>query len=154
MAGSFQKNIQIMTEKFNWHDEWNVRQDIQSARYVADFCPVERRYFPFECGWYVHTVMKYTENPIWYCMLEYAKSEKIPYEPEFLRPSWDPLVCLCGIGNMEEYFVLSDFCDVKVTEKGFTVCIEGKGNARYYIPTPKYREAATIVNKCVKKCTY
>lgn len=149
MGGSFRQNY----ERIGWNNrtvccEWNIVQDIESATFVAENMPCESYFIPFEAGKEVLTRMRTEKSPVWLSMKEYAIAEKIPYEPTFDRPSWDPVTCLCAISDVGTYYEYSEGGKITVTERGETVYTERiGGTAHYAMPKENYKKIAEIINK-------
>ncbi|MBQ5927198.1 MAG: nucleoside hydrolase [Clostridia bacterium] len=141
------------------HAEWNILQDVSSAQTVANECPAEMRFLPFEGGILAYTVNKKgVENPVYDSMTNYALSEGFTPQnhPEsfladgsFRRPSWDPVTCLCATEDCSKYFTLSPLGKLTIPDSGLTVWEEGEGNARFYILTDKFEEVASVVNSSI-----
>lgn len=134
MGGAFIQNYQHgkITEIFS---EWNILQDIKSARTFSELCPVETVYSPHEVGNVVFTKMKRNNNPVWFSMLEFAKANKFPYEPEFYRQSWDPITCLFALNENDSDFVLSKSGIITIDNKGITSFDANSEGNHYYIST-------------------
>lgn len=131
--------------------EWNILQDIAAARYFVGHCPVGVTFAPWEAGARVMTKMRRGDNPVWYCMLQYAVSENYPHEPEFERMSWDPVTCLCATDGCEEYFDYSEPGDISVDEAGVTSFAERAGGKhRILLLKEGYTKIAELINASVE----
>lgn len=134
MGGAFIQNYS--KEKINAiFSEWNILQDINSAMVFSDKCPIEVIYSPHEVGKQVMTKMEVGDNPVWTSMLEFAKSNKFSYEPNFYRQSWDPITCLFSLDELNPDFVLSNRGKITIDNKGITTYVLDKEGKDYYIST-------------------
>lgn len=100
--------------------EWNIEQDISAARYVADNCPVNIVYCPFELGYDIETGRN----------LPKGSPARLCYDIRsgLTRASWDPCATYYGAFGTGEIFSLSDRGKVSFDEKGkssFTVSENG-----------------------------
>lgn len=162
MGGCFAQNYEEgapIYGRSRHHAEWNILQDIDSAKITANECPVEMRFLPFEGGILAFTNnRKNQENPVFYSMTSYMLSEGFTPQnhPEsfladgtFRRHSWDPITCLCATEDCSEYFTLSPLGKISVTDNGYTVWEEGEGKGRFYILTKDFEKIETVVNAAV-----
>lgn len=147
MGGTFKQNYAYLEWTRDVFCEWNIAQDIPSARYFAEHCPVKTVFSPFEAGAKVLTKMREGENPVWFSMKQYAISEHFPYEPTFERNSWDPVTSLCAVDGCEEYYDYSPYGKITIDENGITSfeeCEEGKD--RILLLKDGYLDIADIIN--------
>lgn len=151
MGGSFAQNYDFLELHAEVAPEWNILQDIAAARYFVGHCPVGVTFAPWEAGARVMTKMRRGDNPVWYCMLQYAVSENYPHEPEFERMSWDPVTCLCATDGCEEYFDYSEPGDISVDEAGVTSFAERAGGKhRILLLKEGYTKIAELINASVE----
>ena len=153
MGGSFKENYapQGIVEEKEVIREWNILQDIGSARYVMDNCTCPMVLCPFEAGIYVKTEMRAGENPVWYAMKTFADYEKCESGNGFTRESWDPVTCLAALEDCSAYFDLSDGGRITVAEDGETVFHRTeKGTARFLIVKGNYDGLAQRINSLVR----
>ena len=151
MGGSFAQNYDFLNLHAEAAPEWNILQDIAAARYFVGHCPVGVTFAPWEAGARVMTKMRRGDNPVWYCMLQYAVSENYPHEPKFERMSWDPVTCLCATDGCEEYFDYSEPGDISVDEAGVTSFAERAGGKhRILLLKEGYTKIAELINASVE----
>lgn len=149
MGGCFEQNCATYGMEFT--PEWNIVQDIPAAQYFVAHCPVRVTFVPWEAGASVMTVMGQGDNPVWYSMLQYAISEKYPYEPTYERMSWDPVTCLCATEGCEEYYDYSEAGTVSVDDQGRTIFREEKdGKFRILLLKDGYQRIADKINASVE----
>ena len=95
MGGSFFGNDEAMTDE-NFA-EWNIEQDIESAKYVAENTPNEAVFCPFETGVKVGTYLKNTFGAVreitetFFKNCDERSGVKYVTDENRTRPSWDPL---------------------------------------------------------------
>ena len=116
--------------------EWNIEQDIESARAVFEMFPNEIIVCPFESGAKIATRLSSTGSLLKKSMEVFFRSvdEKGGNEyvenPERTRPSWDPLTCMVALGESD--YVCSESGTVRITETGITKFnVEPNGKHRY-----------------------
>lgn len=149
MGGSFEQNKSRADFSLDVQPEWNILQDVFSARYVTENCPVGIVFLPFEAGSRVMTRMDKGKNPVWFSMKNYAISEHFSYEPVFERMSWDPVTCLCATDGCEEYYDYSPEGKISVDERGNTVFTEGGGRDRIVLLKDGYLRIEELVNSMI-----
>ena len=140
MGGNFVEN----TPDFD--GEFNIKMDINAARYVAEMCPKDILFVPFECGALVYTNVPLKNTPLSFAMRTQAEYYK--KDPDnFKRPSWDPVTCFCTLENFTDYFYFSKKVRVEIDDKGRTIpYVDEKGNARYLSCFAGYEEVAKHIN--------
>lgn len=148
MGGAFLENYKDRTEIFG---EWNIMQDVPSARYVAQYFPCEMLYCPHEVGQPVKTKMQYSDNPVWFSMKAFALSDGQIYEPAFYRQSWDPITCLAATREDCELFSYSAYGKIEISENGRTHFKKEAGNHRFMLVNEKVAELEKLVNECVER---
>ena len=127
--------------------EWNILQDVESAKYVTEHFPAQILFCPHEAGDKVLTDMQSGNNPVWACMKQYAISEGFSYQPGFRRPSWDPITCLCALEQETNYFDRSELGKVIVGIDGVTTFHASEnGNVRILLNKENYLEIADRIN--------
>lgn len=131
--------------------EWNLLQDISSARYVSDHCPVEMIYCPHEIGNIVKTRMLDSDNPVWFSMLAFARSVQETIYPSFYRQSWDPVTSMLAIDKYSELFVLSDNGRITIDENGYTKHERNnRFSHRYVTLKTNIQEIELLVNNIIE----
>lgn len=150
MAGIFDKNDD--------RTEWNVHLDIDATRAVAELCPTQLTFLPFETGMNMMTggpiVAKYgEETPLSLSFLLYPPTKKDNY----LRHSWDPATALYAVEGCRELFDKTENGIITVDEKGitrFTPTADGKHSV-LYVNTKDGKseaEAKAAVAKYIDDC--
>lgn len=109
--------------------EFNIKEDIKSARYIAERWPTEIVYVPFEVGEPVFTEMGKGDNPVWYAMLCHNNFAPGKYR----RESWDPITCMVALDEGNPMYRYSVPGRVEVTEEGITRFIPDSGGNRRYM---------------------
>ena len=143
MGGNFVEN---QTDALG---EFNIRQDIASARKVFDLCPRDILLVPFECGARVYTHIPKKESPLRFSMACHA-SYFGQSPDDFKRPSWDPVTCLCAFGDFTEFYYFSDKIRVEVDDVGRTFPVSSpNGNVRYLMPFAGYEKIGDIINRLI-----
>ncbi len=110
--------------------EWNIEQDIDSARFVFASFPRPIKAIPFETGAIVKTSIDSTEGIVRSSMEAFFESIQNPSLKS--RPSWDPLTAMVSLN--EEGFRFSSTGKISISPKGiseFHACEEG--NASYLL---------------------
>lgn len=151
MGGVFAENYQNGGKIFT---EWNIEQDIQAARYVAEYFPCEMLYSPFEIGQRVKTKMQNSDNPVWFCMKSFAIAGGNDYQPVFYRSSWDPVTCLVATREESELFSYSPYGTIRIDEKGYTHFIKDSGEAgkhRFMLVNDRLPEVERLINESIEK---
>ena len=119
-------------------EEFNIRQDVFSARYVADNCPVDTIYVPFEAGFDVLTgknTLNDKNNPVGDAVRLLFATEFPDVSAENMeRSSWDPIAALIAVRGAERYFGLSEIgkADFSASSAG-KFLFSSDGNARYVL---------------------
>lgn len=132
--------------------EWNILQDIESARMVVDKWPTKIIFSPHEVGNVIKTKMMNTHNPVWESMAEFAISTNEKYEKDFYRQSWDPITCLLALGKYNHLFNLSKQGKVFIDEKGFASFRERKdGLHSYILLSSQLSEIEKVINISIEK---
>ena len=101
--------------------EWNVVQDIPSARFVFDNMPVNTIVSPGELGDVVYTgssVAGRENHPVLDSLIGFFEEQE-NYTPTevYMRQSWDPLTCYAAVLGMDD-FNISEKGDAKIDEFG------------------------------------
>ena len=148
MGGAFIENYDDRPQVFA---EWNIVQDVPSARYVAEYFPCEMLYSPHEIGNRVKTKMQNTDNHVWFSMRSFAIAEKKPYEPTFYRESWDPVTCLVATNEESDLFSYSEYGKIEIDERGRTVFKKEAGKHRFMLVNDKLPEVEKLVNESVER---
>ena len=145
MGGSFSENYKLWgREGQSPLCEWNIAQDVVSARFVAENIPVPICFVPFEAGAEVYAEIRETENqPLWDCAREFARKYGLSCKGTFSRPCWDPVTCLCAVSDVRKYYRFSEFGKVAISKEGITTfSAEKGGNARIVLLRENYRNVA------------
>lgn len=131
MGGAFEFN-----EQENPFSEWNIEQDIPSAKKTFEKFPCETVIIPSEVGARVSTtansIRGLTRKAIEVFFRTVDERNGIKYEEnlERTRPSWDPLTCMAAIN--EEKYNYSERGIVYISENGVTKFKKEKtGKCRY-----------------------
>lgn len=135
MGGSFFGNEKAMTDE-NFA-EWNIEQDIESARYAAENIPNEVIFCPFETGVKVGTYLKSTFGVVreitelFFKNCDERSGIKYVTDENRARPSWDPLTCMVAL--RENDYAFSPFGKVVIDERGKTVFSENADGRHKYL---------------------
>jgi inosine-uridine nucleoside N-ribohydrolase len=116
MAGSFNSS----------NPEWNILEDIESAKYVVDNFPRPIIMVPFEVGANVFTgknLLK-SDTPMG---LGYFIHNRGP------RQSWDPITCYLACEQNSSIFQLSGFGKIRIDEFGVTTFEIGAGQDQFVL---------------------
>ncbi len=117
--------------------EWNIEQDIPSAKKTFGEFPCEIVVVPSEAGARVATVASSTKGLTRKAMETFFKNADgrngIKYEenPERTRPSWDPLACMVALD--EDKYNYSGYGEVVVSENGITEFKKNKTKKHRYM---------------------
>lgn len=133
--------------------EWNIAQDIPSARYVAEYMPCEMIYCPFEVGKLVKTRMKKDEtNPVWFSMLSHARyTYGADYTGDFSRESWDPVTCLSALDENNPAFTYSKYGRIAINEQGQTLWTADEHRKHRYVTTEStMQRLENIINESIR----
>ena len=138
--------------------EWNVEQDIQSAKKTFNEFPCEIVVVPSEVGAKVATITSNTNGLTRKAMETFFKSvderngEEYKDNPERTRPSWDPLTCMVAIN--EDKYNYSENGEVVVLENGITEFKKNKtGKCRYMTPNNDFIKTEKDLNDYLKTLT-
>lgn len=148
MGGAFIENYENVERIFT---EWNILQDIPSARYVAEKFPCEILYSPHEIGKRVKTKMQCSDNPVWFSMKAFAISDGQTYEPEFYRQSWDPVTCMVALDEESELFSYSEYGKISINERGATVFEKQKGVHRFMLVNDRLADVEKLLNELIER---
>lgn len=125
--------------------EWNILQDINSAREFVDKCPVEIIFCPFDLGM-IKTGSKLFKKG-------YNSPIRLSYEVHSagLRESWDPITCYFAVRGECNLWSLSNFGSVLVNEEGVTIFKENK-NGKHRVLL--FKESENVVQEEIDKWIY
>ncbi len=154
MGGAFADNYDgEFAPKKQVFPEWNILQDIDAARFVAERFPCKMVYCPHEAGNFVYTDIQTGDNPVWYSMLKFAENmENNPTGKDFKRMSWDPITCIVAVEGVKDFYGLSREGRISVDEKGVTLFDGSKeGGHRYLTLKGNYDKISAYVNSWVEK---
>jgi inosine-uridine nucleoside N-ribohydrolase len=127
MGGNFFNNRE------NDDGEFNIKQDIESARYFFDNCPRDILLVPFECGDRIYTNIPKNDTPMRFAMETFAKYHGADVDT-FKRSSWDPLTCICALEDYTDYYYFSTKHKIIIDEK-------------YYLCGKLVDELVILINK-------
>lgn len=110
--------------------EWNIEQDVESARYVADRWPGNIVYVPYEIGAVVKTgapLLQEDErrNPV-------ARAYRL--HAGGIRESWDPITVLCAADEAaaRQYIEFEEICTISFAPDGVSFCAKNKDAKHSY----------------------
>lgn len=141
------KELYVMAGNFIdlTYAEYNVKIDIESAKYVAENFPAPIIYAGYELGELVRTgeSLKLSDdsNPVKKC---YAIRQA-----DGLRESWDPITVYCAIRENNAFFRKSEKCKITFDDKGCVV-IDGDGKDCYLIANATNEEIRKELEKYIK----
>ena len=134
--------------------EFNVAQDIASARKVFEEWPTDIVFSPWELGdqvrfkganidffeWYLRypTVEKYS-NPV---AIAYRKYLPMPYD----RQMWDPTATIYGVEGEGELFTVSPRGTVSISESGISTFNEDPAGRHRVLSVTKEQAEATLAH--------
>ncbi len=146
MGGSFIENYEFLGMKNEEiFPEWNILQDIESAQIVADTFPNDIYFVPWEAGYQIFTHINDGDNPVWYAMHAYARSQGYK-EEGFKRDSWDPVTCLLATEDCSKYYDFSKCGKVTVSNKGITTHTKCEGKTRITLLKKSFKDIAFAIN--------
>lgn len=136
-------------------DEFNIAQDVFAAKYVAEHCPVDIVYVPFEEGEDVLTggnIVDRENHPVGVSMKGFFDYE-FPDLPsgQTERSSWDPITTLIAVRGSERYFKFSDRGVADFSESEHKFVAFGEGKARYVLRGDKAmlkKEINELIGDC------
>lgn len=147
MGGSFAQNFNNQEKQAK--AEWNVLQDISSAKFVVENCPCKMNFLPFECGNFVKTKYVESNNPAYVCMKIFANKDGKD-EKTFTRSSWDPVTVMLAIENKPHFYQLSKSGIVSVQDDGLTVFTEKRcGKHRIYLNKGDFDLISKYINSII-----
>ena len=154
MGGVFEENYEKETlPNGSLFSEWNILQDVPSARYVAENFPREMIYCPFEAGNKVLTELGEGDNPVWFSMRCFAVNWEHSETTEgFKRMSWDPVTCMVAMEGTLGFYDLSESGCIRIDEKGITVFdgTEDKGH-RFLKTKGNFEKISEYINTLIEK---
>lgn len=117
--------------------EYNVVTDIPSAQKVFSEWPSPIVISPFELGMQVCYPASSIENDFgWTEHHPVVEAYKSYLQMPYNRPSWDLTAVLAAVENGPEYFTMSPWGRITVTDAGATIFEEGEGNRAWLSVTP------------------
>ncbi len=135
--------------------EWNVEQDIPSARKVFEEFPCGIAVVPSEVGARVATIASSTHGltrkavEIFFKTVDEQNGIKYEENSERTRPSWDPLTCMAAIN--EGKYDYSEKGEVIVLENGITEFKKNKsGQCRYMSINNDFKKTEKELNEYLK----
>lgn len=138
--------------------EWNVEQDVPSAKKTFDKFPCEIVVVPSEAGARVATVADTTRGltrkamEVFFKTVDERNGIKYAENPERIRPSWDQLTCMAAIGADEYNY--SEYGTVDVSGNGITKFKkEETGKCRYMTLNNNFKKAEKELNEYLKSLT-
>ncbi len=149
MGGSFDQNFIDKERKAK--PEWNILQDIKSAKYAIENCPSEMFFLPFEAGVNVASKKGTTENPVWECMKIFAQKDNKDING-YSRSSWDPVTCMLAVEGCKGFYDISPLGKVSVNDDGLTVFSEGNDRMhRIYLIKDNFAEITNYINTLIER---
>lgn len=131
MGGNFNYNNPSANNK-DYFAEWNICQDIQSAQYFNQHCPVPIVYAPFEVGVNVITGENFTlDCPERDCLEQFHINCGGQKQDRYGRSSWDAVTLMQASGlNVCKQ---SEWGSVEINDQGYTRFVANGGNQAYLI---------------------
>lgn len=149
MGGSFKDNVPGGAKYIGC--EWNIVQDIRSAKKVVELCPADIVFSPFEVGFEIISVYSKRDTPLWHCMKSFAEETGAECDKEVSRYSWDPVTVMAAMETNEWQFVYSDVGNVVITDEGETLFVPcEKGKCRYISSESNLRDIERKLNDFIK----
>lgn len=142
MAGGFKEVDPIR--------EYNVINDIPSAKLVAEQWPTPIVFAPWETGMEVRYPARSIVNDFYWVkhhpiVLAYKHFKEMPYD----RPTWDLLSVLYAVEGSSGYFGMSPCGTVTIDEKGTTLFKADPNGNRAYLSISK-EQAPVILNRFIE----
>lgn len=133
MAGDFRDGAEA---------EFNVYNDVRSARKLFTQCPVPLVFSTFDLGVKIHYPAQSIMTDFnWVVNHPFVKSYESFLPMPYDRPTWDLLSTLYAIDPNSDYFTLSESGTVMVTDDGVTTFVPcSNGNSRYLITDVEQNE--------------
>ncbi len=134
MGGEFAKQTEA---------EYNIVCDIGSTQTVVKFCPVPITFCGFEIGQPILTGQVFFENddqanPVYWCYQFHGSTS---------RSSWDQATVLYAVLGAQDYWILSPWGTVSVTDRGVTTFAEREtGMHRYLMPNASVETMSRVIN--------
>lgn len=149
MGGCFKENVP-QGMRVNPR-EWNIVQNIESAKKVVASCPTEIVFSPYEVGVAVKSIGHDRETPMWYCMKGFSDRHGETYDKAISRFSWDPVTAMAALDKPDWHFCYSALGDVTVQENGETVFTENaNGKCRYISSKSDLVDIGDKLNEYIK----
>ncbi|MBO5007222.1 MAG: nucleoside hydrolase [Clostridia bacterium] len=122
--------------------EYNVKMDIESAKYVSENFPLPITYIGYELGETIRTGESLKtaseNNPV--------KKIYSLRQADRLRESWDPITLYCAIRDSNTLFKKSEKCKITFNDNGCVV-INGRGKDCYLIANTTDEEVREELEK-------
>lgn len=132
---------------YNFEDpssaEYNIKTDIESARYVAENFPMPIVYCGFEVGRDVITSLDMTSSDN-SCPIRTAYNAF-----DGKRESWDPITVYCAVRRENEFFVKQNNLHVSFDSEGRTIYGDGGKDSRIVLNCTA-KEAAEEIEKYIQ----
>jgi purine nucleosidase len=156
MAGAFQKVPNNRGELYE-HREYNVVQDIPSAKKLAADWPTEIVWSGFEIGLALPYPHQSILQDYGYVPHHPLKEAYILYNPPpHNRPTWDLTSVLYAVRPAHDYFGLSEAGRVAIADDGLTTWNKEEGRDRYLIlrdgDHARVLEALTLLSSQPPEC--
>lgn len=149
MAGMFNGTGETINfENSEYEVEYNIKCDIESAKYFIDNCPIPITFSDFLLGQKVKTfgplvMLGNMSNPITFAYKHFCGCA---------RESWDPLTVYYAVTKDMEMFNLSNYGIVQVNDLGETNFINNiNGKHRYLRLKVDYKTAASVIDELIMK---
>jgi len=125
--------------------EYNVVKDIPAAQTVARDWPTPIVFTPFEAGEAVKLPSATISEGLSWASHHPVADAYVRYQPmPYDTPLWDVLAVLYAIEPSEEYFTLSPWGNVLVTNDGFTHFTPHLGGTRAYLSLTEEQAQAAL----------
>lgn len=133
--------------------EFNIRDDIPSARYVCGNWPGELILCSYEIGYPIITAQEFQraaaeDNPAAMC---YRLWHERTGANGFGRESWDPATVLYAVRPEECIWKLHPYGKIDVDEKGITTWQPAEGRHSFLLENRSREEAAALINGLLKE---
>lgn len=132
--------------------EFNIKNDIENAKYVSENFPAPIVYCGFEIGENVLTGINLIDadenHPVKFA---YAKNMEIMVRrgEKPLRSSWDPITVYCAVEQENDIFEKSEGCKITFDDEG-RVVLEPGGKDFYMISKVSDEEIRDVIDKYIK----
>ncbi len=128
MSGEFQKNRTFVVDGHPMTAEWNIIQDLSSARYVISHLDIPAVFIPYSVG-LIETGQSLFDTP------NYDSPIKLSYQIHSNGPrySWDPITIYYAVMGESELFNISAPGIVSIDQQGITSFTEDSSGKHRYV---------------------